>query len=406
MHGRENLGFCCGIEADGSFWFPSVVGNALMRRKDGKTVYIGNFPEETYEYLPLYSRVQLYKKMLIFIPWSAKKICTYNMETGEFSAIPWKGITEIADEPFRNAVIKEQYMYLFAGTYNGILKINLENWDMELQDEWIKKMPPVLHPERAWFASGYCVVGENKIYLASEKTNAVMLYDLSDENYYIWQVGDSVYLSMAYDGADFWLAPYGGESIIRWNSCSGMVQKYNCFSENHITSSYYSALVCDGVCWFFPIAANAMVLKIRTTTEEFSEDVSLAGFCKREDSTDTVWPGTVIFCEQKDGKIWLQIGYTADVICYDVETEKLDVVTFEKPAEWDFSYGEVLQKNYERRQAELLKLKKKWYLDWAKKKGYFDEGRVSLQEYIQVSRKNIKEEKIENIGVKILDWIK
>ena len=184
-----------GIEAftvvQNTIWGVSSGSNALIKiSMDTWTIeYIAEIPVSIDEKTNLFSNVFGYNNKLIFVPRSAEKIWTYDIKKQEFSAIEldYHGVLEnpmyVKEHKFAQAVVYGENLFLIACAYPAIIKLNLENNEMEYVQEPLLKLD---EKRNRVIGTGYfqCVSCEGEyIYAACCSSKDVLKYSMKDGTY-------------------------------------------------------------------------------------------------------------------------------------------------------------------------------------------------------------------------------
>jgi len=365
-----------------------MIGNALLCKENGVVKYIGKFPGEEYVYLPLFSEIVRYNNELYFIPCGAKAIAVYNLADGSFRRMlfPHKSKSEFYS---LKALKWEENIYLFPSIGEGIYKISLVDNSIEVYSEWKADIPEEAVASNGWLSAA-CVVQNNLAFFAFLTCKKIMRYNLENDSYQIWSIGEGLgYSTIAFDGDKFWLSPRGEGSIVAWKPEQGILAEYNEYPVNFRGGSYSSSFVWDKYCWIFPNGANK-VLKINTSTGEISEDNLLAAFCEKEDSKYAIWHTPFTFCNYMGGKVILSTGKTAEGVIYHLADQRLERFYIEPPENWQFDYAAALEQNYQKRCDDLKKRKREWK---KKQKFHQETSEYRIKEFIE----DVEREKAEDV---------
>lgn len=354
-----HIGIYCGIEVDGAFWFPSMVGNALLCRENGVIKVKGEFINERYVEVPLYIDVKEYDKKLYFIPLGAKSIAVYDLKKGEFSSLEWKVETNIETLMFSGAYAYKNYLYLFPFLTEAVIRVDLVNGDMRevinLKNATVEYR---LNETDGYFhKNSFALSGEN-LYLPFINSHAVLKFSLETEKYHIFNVGDSGYSAIEKCGEDFILASRIKNEIIIWNPQAGIVRKYSNFPESCTFGSASGMVVYNNVCWIFPDGAN-MVVKLELDTGNMREEVIFRRICEAKYNKYSMWNGIITFFVAKDKEVLLGTGRTAEMLCFNIADESLESEHWSVPEEWKETYVELLNVRYTKYLAQKREIIKK-----------------------------------------------
>lgn len=187
-----------------------------------------------------------------------------------------KKFGESSDYPFFLGYADSNNLYLFGYSFPGILKIDLVTWKAVNIDSWVDNCY-----EKITYSNDGCLYWkyikiDQMLYIPCCNMNAVMIFDLQNENVSIVKVGDSDqrYVSIEYDGNNIWLIPRDGRngSIVRWNIDSNEIRQYSGYPDGYDHSQYAFArsTFADGIVYIYAHLGN-MCLCIDTITGEISQ---------------------------------------------------------------------------------------------------------------------------------------
>lgn len=210
---------------------------------------------------------------LYFAPMNGRHILSFNMKTKQQKRI---GLRKPQHSNFNKILAKDKDLFFIPATYHAIIKYNTETEEVT---EITKPVAKLKHYARetglvSMFAS--CMV-ENKLYIASPTSNYVVEYQTDTEKVETYKVGveECGYWDLIFDGTDFWLNPYKGKKIIRWNKEKKEVKEYDQYPENFSQlekdQDYFIQLAdCGSFILAFPKSAN-MIIQLDKETGAMSE---------------------------------------------------------------------------------------------------------------------------------------
>jgi len=142
---RETLGAGYDfIKVNDKYWFAHAKYNALCSVDENDEVSdVVVFPGYNYinEDKALFGKILSYSKYIVCVPFAAEDIAVYDIENRCFNMIRLKncGIDEEINQAKFNSVLKiNNYLYMFGCTYTGIVRLNLDTFDVEYDFEIIK----------------------------------------------------------------------------------------------------------------------------------------------------------------------------------------------------------------------------------------------------------------------------
>ncbi len=347
---KYNLGFSCCAYADEAIWFPSFLGNGLFRCKGGKTEYMGKFSCESedgedylYKYIQnLYGSIQVYGKKLVFVPHVARNIAIYDIERNVFSYIPIRFKYEEKRSLFTSSVISEHYLYMFPSLFKGIVKVNLENGDMECIDGWLQEIEKyITHKQDILFGFDY-IRRNDVLYLPLCQTHAILEFRLEDDSWKLHDIGETGYSSIADDGTYLWLIPRQKGKIVRWNPENGDNRYYDNFPNGYLPGYLMTRCVYDSGCiWIFSYSGN-MVLKLDSIMGIISEEKIFAPIFEAKYNDSSLDNAFFIYCGAYKNKLLLCTGKTNEVLLFDTKSKSLERCKIELPKELEKYYQGVL----------------------------------------------------------------
>ncbi len=344
-----SVGFQGGVYVDSKFWFPSLVGNALLCCDDkGKVEYVGKFLNEREDSdMALYGEVLSYRDKLIFTPLRTQSIAVYDLTCKKFESIYIKKKSDAVEGMFLAAVIWNDYLYLFPFYYRGILKVNLNNWDIEVIDSWIAHVDKfIISSEAPYFRSDF-VQKDSFIYIAFCNAPAVLEFDLSTDKFKIYNVGNTGYSSIAFDGTNFWLAPRTMGNLVCWNLKKKKISYYGNFPAGYCHGGAVGSFCFDKYWWIFPERGNS-VLKVNVHTGEIKIDILFSDICMKPYSEYSIWNSSFVYCKKMNDGVLLCSGKSSEVIYFNPTKNILKKCVLQVPAIIKADYDVMVQEKRER----------------------------------------------------------
>lgn len=303
------LGFQCCLEVGDDLWFSSFSGNGLFRMHEGKVEHILDFQEEK-ESPCLFADIKSYKGKLYFIPMAATKIYVYDPASGKMEGIPYesRGTRE-----FVFSILYEHYLYIFPELYQGILKLDMDSYEIEIYDDWIcEDFRKCQLSGDAYFRGDYVRKGST-VYLPFCNAHAVLEFCLECGSSTIHNVGIQAYATIVDAGKKFWMAPRSGGNIVSWDVVKGAIEEYGDFPRGFQQGAFLGSFYWDGHIWLFPETAN-MVLKVNLHTGEITEDTRFSDFCNCKVSKFSVWYCPFIYLKKNESEVLLCTGKSGEVV--------------------------------------------------------------------------------------------
>ena len=197
-------------------WFASSNYNGLFKfdLSDYVTEYLGDFPEEEGTVDRLYSGITRYKNKLVFAPMGAKDIAIYDVDLKKFNKINVKNMN-LTNTPnyysnlkFYSLLTYQKWVFLIGCSYPAIIRMDMENGEMNYFDEWINDIKDLLIDQNEIYFLKPCIVGK-KLYLATCNSNVIMEFDMETCTHKLYQIKecDYTFSSICYYNNEFWIAP-------------------------------------------------------------------------------------------------------------------------------------------------------------------------------------------------------
>ena len=218
------------IQINNEIWFTSGDYNGLYKYnlEEKRTERIAIFPYEPFEQVGLFLKMVQYKNSLIFVPATAKRIYIFNIEGGGFTDVKIPGLSDILQPIyFGEAVIYKEYLYLLGVRYPGIVKINLESYEVEIVDQWLDELSDEIMLDKNENILGYGgVVEEDRFLIPCYQCNRVLEFNMNTGEYCFHEIGNKVnkYVRMIRIKDTYVLVTHDNEEIchvIFWNYVKG-----------------------------------------------------------------------------------------------------------------------------------------------------------------------------------------
>ncbi|MCL2661935.1 MAG: hypothetical protein FWE83_01210 [Oscillospiraceae bacterium] len=243
-------------------WFTVRYINALfyMAKDDCVLKLAGSVPGEV-AYIPasdysLYLTPVEYNNKLYFPPFSANEIAVFDLHSEKFSKVRYnREKTQKNKNDFSDAILYGSNIYFIPHGYPGILRLCTESMEMSYIVDWLEPLNNITgNPQTHFYRA--CLV-DSSIWAPSLESNAVLQYDIKENKCSIYEVGEKHfrYISISFDGANFWLSPLFGNNmpITKWHPIKGVKNEFgDIYSENN-TKGFLAEKHCGDYIWFIPI---------------------------------------------------------------------------------------------------------------------------------------------------------
>lgn len=222
------------IHVGDDIWFASDDYNGLYKYniKEKKTERIGEFSHEPFSQYGLFLKMCRYKNNLIFVPQWSKRIYIYNIDTGIFKDIQFLKPAEDLQGPyFFEAVVHEEYIYMMGASYQGILKVNLETYEVEVLDQWLRKLQREVNINKDKPILGLeGILKDHSFWIPCYQCNKIMEFNLDTGEFRFHEVGkkENRYARMIRSGDQFVLVTHNKEDFCRivfWNYSKGSYEE-------------------------------------------------------------------------------------------------------------------------------------------------------------------------------------
>lgn len=216
--------------------------NALFRidLKTGCCTYLKMFPNEAAAGRRLYISAVMVGSRIYFIPYSAKNVAVFDVDTLEISNISIKKADSVQYPYYKSkfkfsdgVLYQDYYIYMICCTYPAIVRLDTRNGETVYYDEWI------LHNEYV-FRGAICV-DDRYIYAASDMNDVVLGFDMDTGMGRVYHVGrhnEGCWCICKVNDA-FWLAPRYPGAVIKWNPENGTFEEFENYPEGFDGRDFY-----------------------------------------------------------------------------------------------------------------------------------------------------------------------
>lgn len=214
------------IRIDDNVWFASGDYNGLYKYNVGNksTERVTLFSGESFGQESLYIKICLYDNNLIFIPQYGKRISIYNFFKNLLVDIEIPKLTENIQPPyFCEAVVYKHYLFMMGAKYPGIIKVNLEKYEVEIIDYQFEKLRKETHTNIHEISLGTeGVLEANRYFIPCYQCNKVLEINLDTNEYRFYEVGskDNKYARLIKTNNIFVLVTHNVKNdgcVVFWN---------------------------------------------------------------------------------------------------------------------------------------------------------------------------------------------
>lgn len=199
------------------------------------------------------------RNKIILAPRAAANIVLYDVNTEELCEYKIRSISECPTK-FQEIVQAGEKLYLIGCQYPAVIQVDLDTMEQVYFDEWknkVKRTPYI------FFHRGCSVVQGEFIYLACAFSNQILTISTQTGKSMFWSVGkdSDCFSGMCFDGTYFWLAPYYGNVLLRWNYETGKAERILLPERNKVGDiSYCGCKIWKEYVLVFPAGANPLCI--------------------------------------------------------------------------------------------------------------------------------------------------
>lgn len=259
------------------FYFISQGINALFRMdKTTKEVkFLGSFPDTMANIHGfLYNAAALCGEKLYFAPCTSNEIGVFDLNTEQFEKIPFRNPLQhkktASDLYAKFAAVStcKKWVYFVGSYYPAILRYDTVTGEINYFDDWLEPLTKLLHKENFPYLSS-CSVAGSVLLAASANANAVVEFDMESCVSTVHEVGskENFYSGICFDGNSYWLAPYHGGAVVKWDPRTLAWTEYDGYPPDILLKQFSFAHIgyAAGYVWLLPANAN-MALKINVSS--------------------------------------------------------------------------------------------------------------------------------------------
>ena len=262
------VGMVAGIKINDEMWCISRILNGLykMNIAIGKVNYVCDLPEKNEPDRQAYTDILSYNGKLYFIPAFAKNIAVYDVKLSTFSEINISNYFKKSAGEFNigGGCIYGEWLYLYPCLSNLLIRINVQNGEVEINDSFIKNNN--LKKDIFAYHKRHCQIG-NKLYIALASYDGVLCIDMENYEYKTYSIPNngSGYAAIIDVKDELWLAPHGDGAVVRYNMKSKLIEKlgeYPCGFNRSRGLAFSAFINCSNEnLYLLPFAAN-MIIKV------------------------------------------------------------------------------------------------------------------------------------------------
>jgi len=177
---------------------------------------------------------------------------------------------------YNSYIIYNEWIYLFPLGNVPFIKYNMKTSEMITLEKWnneIKKYKLNIVAGYSIFSAAYRL--DDKIYAPLGLDNVILEFDILDGSIDAHRVGESTgYISIQYDGENFWLLPREIAPVLCWNPITGEEKFFEDFYIETEKIPFSTSIIMDRIIWIFVKNIN-QVIKVDIDTLNKIETINL-----------------------------------------------------------------------------------------------------------------------------------
>lgn len=275
---KKRIAFDCCVEYDNKIWFPAFNHNGLYYIENGceEAHLVGIIPNEKLYSFRLYSAIRIIKNYIVLIPFFAKEIAVYNINSGLFYKLSLPIETKFnsslsVDKPkFLCNLEWNECIYMFPHDYPAVVCLDINKMKLSFSDDIVKLIEKKKRSNECYISDLF--IKENYAYFSCGCANAFLKLNMVD---WKWDFIEIKYNGIGFNGIyvlndRVWLAPRLQGSIISVGSDNNIHEYSNYpdgFSANAVP--FHSFYEYNNKLLLIPALANQFVM-IDINTGEMS----------------------------------------------------------------------------------------------------------------------------------------
>jgi len=241
---------------------------------------------------------------IILAPYIGNDFLEYDIHIKKFNIVPFDFPTNRYSKyeflkvlKFDNVIYYKSYVFFISTGYPVIVKYDTITGAYSCLTKWFEKIKMHIDDEKECLLHGGCARA-GKLLLTFCQKNIILEIDIETEKTKIYFINDSDnkgYQDIIFDGADYWLIPRHGKSLVKWNYQSNntiLFDKYpdgfNIIDQN---VPFVAMMFIENKILLFPFNSNA-ILSVDFVSGEISKFLDINTppvFSAVKLSTQEVW---------------------------------------------------------------------------------------------------------------------
>lgn len=241
----------------GKLYFFAREFNALLSidLKKQKLSYVTSVADIEFSARYSFTAISGIRNEIILAPREAEKIVVYDINTGRICEYKLRKFSGYPIN-FQEIAHAGEKLYLIGCQYPAVIQVNPETMEQVYFDEWKDKIKCT---PCTFFHRGCSVVQGEYIYLACAFSNQILTISTKTGKSVFLPVGkdNDCFSGMCFDGTYFWLAPYYGNVLLRWNHETGKSERILLPERNKVRGiSYCGCRIWKEYVLVFPTGEN------------------------------------------------------------------------------------------------------------------------------------------------------
>lgn len=330
---EDELGSVCfynSLIVGNDVWFISSELNELCKMdiRQGNVEVIEIIPSQQ-NVKDYHLGIQKVGDQLIILPCHAGDIIEIDLKKKKINGNSYK--QSLDNNNFDKYIRYKKYIFMKPRAYPAIVRYDIEEKIFTYYTECMEEFLKYLDKKNEMIFLGEVCVRGSCILMASCKTNKILEFDMDTGRHQTHIVGSDKlnYAGMTYDGTDFWLIPYEGKAIVKWNY---ETKKYWEFDDYPVRFKgdkwlFIDIIPCKDYLLAFPAFSN-MIIKIEKATGKLTEvDWKLPYGHGEHKSCYFTTPNNYYFAKRwNETKILTQTSYDNSLLVFDEKTEECSFV--------------------------------------------------------------------------------
>lgn len=231
----KNIATHAYVRSGDYIYFPAMNFNALYQLNilDRKMEILGSIPNERWYSKHLYGAIAMNGGKLYMPPMNATEIAVYNICEKSFKKIKLSDSEPEIPSKFFGVIADGNYVYLIPCRYHSVVRIDVRDDSVTYIDIGSEKYLSGNMAEHMLIKNGY-FIKDKYLYMALYENNVIIKVNLENLDVEHINIGKGLngFVDMCVDGDVIWLVQNKVPKIIKWNEVENSVQVFNDFPED------------------------------------------------------------------------------------------------------------------------------------------------------------------------------